>query len=87
MKTYALVILKTGSQSEPDNDKRNALFRGHLDNLGQMVEAVKMAIAGPLRKNELSYRGIFVFNTSDIEETKSLLKRTPLLLPDYWIMQ
>lgn len=89
MKTYTLVILKTGSQSEPDNDKRNALFRGHLDNISRLVEAGKMIIAGPLGKNELSYRGIFVFNTSDIAETIPLLATDPAIaagLLDYEIM-
>jgi len=89
MKSYTFVILKTGSQTEPDNDKRNALFRGHLDNIGKLVEAGKMVIAGPLGKNDLSYRGIFVLNTSDVEEAKTLLASDPAIaagLLDYEVM-
>jgi len=90
MKSYTFVILKTGSQTEPDNDKRNALFRGHLDNIGKLVEAGKMVIAGPLGKNDLSYRGIFVLNTSDVEEAKTLLASDPAIaagLLDYEVMK
>jgi len=89
MKSYTLVILKTGSQNEPDSEKRNALFRGHIDNIGRLVEAGKLVIAGPLGKNELTYRGIFVLNTSEIEEAKSLLATDPAIsagLFDYEVM-
>jgi len=79
MKSYTLVILKTGSQSEPDTEKRNALFRGHMNNIGRLAEAGKLVVAGPLGKNELSYRGIFVLNTADLEEAKSLLLTDPAI--------
>jgi uncharacterized protein YciI len=89
MKSYTLVILKTGSYVEPDAEKRNALFRGHLDNIGRLVKGGKMVIAGPLGKNDLTYRGIFVLNTADLEEAKALLETDPAIsagIFDYEVM-
>lgn len=45
--------------------------------MGVMVKAGKLVVAGPIGKNEKSYRGIFILNAKDFEEAKELLKGDP----------
>jgi uncharacterized protein YciI len=75
MKSYFLVILKTGTNTTSDKELINVSFRGHLDNINKLVEEGKIILAGPLGKNENSYRGIFILNNiKNIEEAKELLQ-------------
>ena len=75
MKSYFLVILKTGTNSVTDKEMISVSFRGHLDNIHKLVEEGKTILAGPLGQNENSYRGIFILNNiKTIEEAKDLLQ-------------
>ena len=77
MKAYVRVILKTGSNTTADKEKTNQLFRGHMDNIGKLVKENKLIIAGPLGKNDKSYRGIFIFNVKTVAEASALLESDP----------
>jgi uncharacterized protein YciI len=77
MKTYVLVILKTGTNSTVNGELRDSIFRAHLGNIGQLARMGKLVIAGPFGDNERSYRGIFIFNVSTIAEAKELLQTDP----------
>lgn len=80
MRSYFLVILKTGSNTTTDNDIVQNSFRGHMDNIQRLVKEGKLIIAGPfLAKNANNYRGIFILNTKTIEETESLLQSDPAI--------
>ena len=89
MKKYFLVILKTGSNTTTDKLTINDSFRGHLDNINKLVKAGKIVVAGPLGKNENSYRGIFILdNIQSVEEAQALLQSDPAIknrLLDYEI--
>jgi uncharacterized protein YciI len=89
MKMYYLVILKTGVNATADQQLINESFRGHLDNINRLVEEGKMIVAGPLEKNEKSYRGIFILNDIDtVEEAREILNTDPAIkngLLDYEI--
>jgi uncharacterized protein len=74
MKKYILVILKTGSNTTTDKDFVNDCFRKHLENIGKLVEENKLIVAGPISKNEKSYRGIFILNVTTEEEAVKLLE-------------
>lgn len=75
MKSYFLVILKTGTNTTADKELTAESFRGHMDNINRLVEEGKLVVAGPLGKNENNYRGIFILNNiKSIEEAKELLK-------------
>lgn len=75
MKSYFLVILKTGTNKTTDKALINESFRGHLDNINKLVKEEKLIVAGPLGKNENNYRGIFILNNiQSIEEAKELLQ-------------
>ncbi len=74
MRSYFLVILKTGSSTLEDKDKLNEIFKGHFDFIKQMVSEKKLIIAGPLGKNDKSYRGIYIFTVPTQEEVEALLQ-------------
>ncbi len=74
MKGYTLVMLKTGSNNTTDKDFIAQCFRGHLDNINKLVEEGHLIVAGPLGKNEQTYRGIFILNTTSIEEAEAMLQ-------------
>jgi uncharacterized protein YciI len=89
MKSFVLVILKTGETQMDDKDKVNELFKGHMANISKLVEDGKLIVAGPLGKNDLSYRGIFILDVKTIDEAKVLVDTDPavisgLLAADYF---
>jgi uncharacterized protein len=77
MKAYVLVMLKTGSATVSDPAIVNQLFRGHMDNIGRLAKEGKLVVAGPLGKNDKTYRGIFILNVATLEEAASLLETDP----------
>jgi hypothetical protein len=74
MKSYILVILKTGTNQTTDRNLINNSFRGHMDNIKHLVKEGKMIVAGPLGKNDHAYRGIFILNVTTFEEAEILLQ-------------
>ncbi len=75
MKSYYLVILKTGTNTSTDKELITESFRGHMENINRLVAEGKLIVAGPLGKNDNKYRGIFILNNlKTIEEAKELLQ-------------
>lgn len=79
MKSYILVILKTGTNPTSDQNLINTSFRGHMKNINQLVKEGKLIVAGPISKNEKTYRGIFILNVNTIEEAETLLQSDPAI--------
>lgn len=80
MKSYFLVILKTGSNTTAERELITNSFRGHLDNISRLVEENKLVVAGPMGKNELQYRGIFILhNIPSEDEARALLLTDPAI--------
>jgi uncharacterized protein len=79
MKSYTFVILKTGPNKIDDAERVNQIFRGHLSNINRLANENKLVIAGPLGKNENTYRGIFVLNVKTIAEAEELLQTDPAI--------
>ncbi|MHA4847282.1 YciI family protein [Flavitalea antarctica] len=79
MKSYILVILKTGENVITDKKITDSLFRGHMDNINNLAKNGKLVVAGPLGKNEKAYRGIFILNAQTIEEANALLQLDPAI--------
>ncbi|HEX2394933.1 MAG TPA: YciI family protein [Bacteroidales bacterium] len=77
MKTYVLVILKTGSAEIKDSAVRSQLFRGHFANINKLSREGKMLTAGPIDSNEQQFRGIFLLNVTEVSEATELLKGDP----------
>jgi uncharacterized protein YciI len=79
MKSYVLVLLKTGTATISDKLVTDSLFRGHMQNINRLADAGKLIVAGPLQKNEKMYRGIFILNVKTIDEAKELLTTDPAI--------
>jgi uncharacterized protein YciI len=77
MKPYILVILKTGTNPIDKKEILDSLFKGHINNINRLASLGKLVVAGPLRKNDKSYRGIFILNVKTIEEAKKLIATDP----------
>ncbi|MFL5810254.1 MAG: YciI family protein [Flavisolibacter sp.] len=75
MKQYVMVFLKQGTKFT-DTARRNELLEGHLKNIGRLAKEGKLAIAGPFLDRS-PYAGIFIFNSSDVEEVKTLVQSDP----------
>lgn len=79
MKTYILVILKTGPNKIENKIVLDSLFKGHMENIGHLASKGKLIVAGPLGKNDKTYRGIFILNVKSIEEATALLETDPTI--------
>lgn len=79
MKSYVLVILKTGSSTITDKAFIDSCFSGHRNNINRLVKSGQLIVAGPLGKNENTYRGIFILNTMTLEEAAELMQTDPAI--------
>lgn len=79
MKKYVLVILKTGAATDLPKSIQDSIFKGHMANIGKLAAAGKLVVAGPLGKNDKSYRGIFIFDVDDIDAAKKLVNTDPVI--------
>lgn len=83
MKSYVLVILKSGANVDTDADKKSTAFKGHMANINKLVEDKKLIVAGPIGKNDNNYRGIFILDVKSIEEAETLLLTDPAIKANY----
>ena len=79
MKSYVFAILKTGTNTTTDKAFIDSCFSGHMANIVRLVNEGKLIIAGPLGKNDNTYRGIFIFNVATIEEAEELVQTDPAI--------
>lgn len=79
MKGFILVLLKTGPNQTSDQDVISQSFRGHMTNINRLVEEGKLIVAGPMKKNDKTYRGNFILDVSSSEEAKTLLETDPAI--------
>jgi len=73
MKSYVFALLKTGPNKTEDKAVRDSLFRGHMNNINKLADEGNLVIAGPFGKNEKQYRGLFILNTTSVEEAMKWL--------------
>ncbi len=71
MKKYVMAFLKKGPNRDLDSASAYELQAAHLANIGKMVEAGKLVLAGPFFGNG-DLRGIYIFDVTSIEEAKQL---------------
>ena len=76
MRTYVLVILKTGPAEITDEARRKELFAGHFSNMARLAEDGKLAVAGPFIEGG-EKRGLYIFNVADIAEAQALVETDP----------
>lgn len=86
MKSYILVILKSGTASSADGADKKAVqeaFAGHMDNIQKLAAEGKLVVAGPVGKNDSAYRGIFILNVTTVEEAQELMKGDTAIMQNY----
>lgn len=79
MRSYIYVLLKTGPKQMPAGPERDAMFKGHFENIGRLAKEKKLVVAGPYDGVE-GWRGMFIFAVSDIEEAKKLVATDPVII-------
>jgi uncharacterized protein YciI len=79
MRSYVLVILKTGPNKVTDAAARKKMFEGHFANMERLAAEKKLVMAGPLDGTE-GRRGIFIFATPDIEQAKGYVATDPVIV-------
>lgn len=80
MRSYVLVILKTGPTRVPDGDARKAMFAGHFANMERLSAEGKLALAGPFSADPDGWRGLFVLAVDEIEEARRLTETDPVIV-------
>ena len=76
MRSYVMVILKTGPANITDAERRKELFAGHFSNMGVLAEQGKLVLAGPFMDAD-DKRGLYIFNVATIEEAKEIVLTDP----------
>jgi uncharacterized protein YciI len=80
MKSYIFVILKTGPNKTASKDLITKSFQGHMENINRLVERGQLIVAGPFRKNDADFRGLFILNhIYTVDEAKALLQTDPAI--------
>jgi uncharacterized protein YciI len=79
MRSYVLVVLKTGPNKVAAGKERDDMFAGHFANIKRLATEGKLALAGPFDGSE-GWRGLFIFAVSDIEEAKQLTATDPVII-------
>jgi uncharacterized protein YciI len=78
MKTYVLVLLKSGSNTSAAKTLTDSLFAGHMKNINRLADNGSLVVAGPFGKNN-KYRGLFILNAANFDEAKKLLETDPAI--------
>lgn len=78
MRSYVLVILKTGANRVPDGPERDAMFAGHFANIGRLAKEGKLAVAGPFGR-KTDWRGLFILAVDTEEEAAELVATDPVI--------
>jgi uncharacterized protein YciI len=78
MRTYVLVLLKTGPARVADKAESDKIFGGHFANMKRLVGEGKLALAGPFSKDP-DFRGLFIMAVPTIEEAKALTETDPAI--------
>lgn len=79
MRSYVLVVLKTGPTKVPSGEKRTQMFAGHMANIQRLANEEKLVFAGPLDGVD-GWRGIFIFATADIATAKTYVSTDPVII-------
>lgn len=79
MRSYVLVILRTGPKRVPEGKARDAMFAGHFANIQRLADAGKLVVAGPFDDAGGDWRGLFVFAVDSIDQAKALVATDPVI--------
>ena len=78
LKEYFFVMLKKGPNRSQSKAVADSIQKGHMAHINKMAESGDLCIAGPFGDNG-DWRGIFIFKTKSIQETKDLVEQDPAI--------
>lgn len=78
MRSYVLVVLRSGPTRVPDGPERDAMFAGHFANMKRLAREGKLAVAGPFRKKD-DWRGLFILAVESEEQAAKLVATDPVI--------
>jgi len=78
MRSFVLVVLKTGPTRVPDGEERTQMFAGHMANIQGLADEGKLAFAGPLDGVD-GWRGLYIFATAEIDSAKRYVATDPVI--------
>jgi uncharacterized protein YciI len=76
---YFFVMIKTGPKKDFDSTQKAELFKGHMANINRLYYDGIIKVAGPFGKNDLQWRGIFVFDCKTKEEAEKIAQSDPAI--------
>jgi len=76
MRSYVLVVLKTGPAEITDEARRAEIFAGHFANMKRLAMEEKLAVAGPFIDGG-DKRGLYIFNVAEIADAEALVMTDP----------
>lgn len=79
MRSYVLVVLKTGPNKMPDGPARKKMFEGHFANIQRLAAEKKLVLAGPFDGVD-GWRGVFIFATPDTDQAKGFVATDPVIV-------
>ena len=79
MRSYVLVILRTGPTPVKDAQAHKAMFAGHMANIGRLTKEGTLVLAGPFGDADGDWRGLFMFAVADIDAAKALVATDPVI--------
>lgn len=79
MRSYVLVVLKTGPNKMADGPARTRMFQGHFANIQRLAADKKLVLAGPFDGSD-GWRGVFVFATADIDQAREYVATDPVII-------
>ncbi len=79
MRSYVLVILKTGPTRVAAGPERDEMFKGHFANIERLAAAGKLVVAGPFSADADGWRGLYLFAVADVDEARTLVAADPVI--------
>lgn len=86
MKKYVMAFLKKGPNRDLSKDEANKLQAAHMENIGKLVEAGKLVLAGPFF-GDGDLRGIYIFDVETVEEAEALTNTDPAIQAGSLVME
>lgn len=86
MRTYIFCYLKKGPNRSQSKEEAAKIQAGHMANIGRLAQEGKLVLAGPFLDTGV-VRGIFIFNTSSLEEAKSWTESDPAVRAGRLVME
>ena len=79
MKSYVLVVLKTGPVKVEAGPERDEMFKGHMANINRLAAQGKLVLAGPFDGVD-GWRGLFILAVADIDEARRHVATDPVIV-------